>query len=410
MAEDTKLFSPIKIRGVTIPNRVVLSPLCMYSANHGVASDWQFAHLSTFARGKTGLIFAEASAVEARGRITPGCLGIWTDEQADALKPITSFIERMGCVPGFQLAHAGRKAGTKTPWNGGTPLDEEDAKAGNPAWDIIAPSDVPVAEGWVVPKAMDLDDINDVINAFANAALRAIKAGFKVIEIHSAHGYLLHSFLSPLANKRNDEYGGDIHGRMKLLLQVVDAVRDVIPEDTPLFCRISAVDGIENGWEIDDSVVLAKKLEEHGVDVVDCSAGGISGAPLFRVNNSGKPMKTNMDRGPGFQVPYADKVKNEAGIKTMAVGVIVDPNQAEEILQSNKADLIAVGRELMYNPFWALHAAQALNADPEFSMWPPQYKWGVNRRGKLAEFKGVRDEVIDDKKVASHLSDIYKQK
>ena len=197
---------------------------------------------------------------------------------------------------------------------------------------------------------------------------------------------------------------------MKLLLQVVDAVRDVIPENMPLFCRISAVDGLENGWEIDDSVILSKKLEEHGVDVVDCSAGGISGAPLFRVNNKGKHLKTNMDRGPGFQVPYAEKVKSEAGIKTMAVGVIVDPHQAEQILQENKADLIAVGRELMYNPFWALHAAQALKADPEFSMWPEQYKWGVNRRGKLAEFKGLRDDVLDKEAVSSHLSDIYNQK
>jgi len=395
MSAETKLFSSIKIRGVTIPNRIVLSPLCMYSANNGVASDWQFAHLSTFARGKTGLIFAEATAVEARGRITPGCLGIWTDEQADALKPITSFIERMGCVPGFQLAHAGRKAGTKTPWNGGLPLDEKDIKEGNYPWEIIAPSDIPVAEGWVVPKAMDENDINDVVNAFSNAAVRAVKAGFKVIEIHSAHGYLLHSFLSPIANKRNDEYGGDIHGRMKLLIKVVDAVREVIPEDMPLFCRISAVDGLENGWEIDDSVILSKKLEEHGVDVVDCSAGGILGAPLFRVNKSGKPLKNNLARGPGFQVPYAEKVKKDAGIKTMAVGVIVDPKQAEEILQEEKADLIAIGRELMYNPFWALHAAQALEADPEFEMWPEQYKWGVNRRGKIAEFKGIRDEVIE---------------
>ena len=395
MSVETKLFSSIKIRGVTIPNRIVLSPLCMYSANNGVASDWQFSHLSTFARGKTGLIFAEATAVEPRGRITPGCLGIWTDEQADALKPITSFIERMGCVPGFQLAHAGRKAGTKTPWNGGLPLDEEDIKAGNPPWKIIAPSEIPVAEGWVVPKAMDENDINDVVNAFSNAAVRAVKAGFKVIEIHSAHGYLLHSFLSPIANKRIDEYGGDIYGRMKLLIKVVDAVRGVIPEDMPLFCRISAVDGLENGWEIEDSVILAKKLEEHGVDVVDCSAGGISGAPLFRVNKSGKPLKNNLARGPGFQVPYAEKVKKDAGIKTMAVGVIVDPNQAEQILQEEKADLIAIGRELMYNPFWALHAAQALKADPEFEMWPEQYKWGVNRRGKLEEFKGLRDEAIE---------------
>ena len=410
MKADTKLFSPIKIRGVTMPNRIVVSPLCMYSANDGVATDWQFAHLSTFARGKTGLIFAEATAVEARGRITPRCLGIWTDEQAEALIPITSFIEQMGCVPGFQLAHAGRKAGTKTPWNGGTPLDEEDIKAGNGPWDIIGPSDLPVADGWVIPKAMDDKDIEDVVKAFSNAAKRAVKVGFKVIEIHSAHGYLLQSFLSPLANKRNDKYGGDIYGRMRFLLEVVDAIREVIPEDMPLFCRISAVDGFENGWEIGDSVILSKKLGEHGVDVVDCSAGGISGAPLFRVNQSGQPMKTNMDRGPGFQVPYAEQIKKESGIKTMAVGVIVDPNQAEQILQDEKADLIAIGRELMYNPFWSLHAAQALKADPDFDMWPDQYKWGVNRRGKLADFKGVRDEVIDEQMVVPHLSEVYKKK
>ncbi|PPR28343.1 MAG: NADPH dehydrogenase, partial [Alphaproteobacteria bacterium MarineAlpha9_Bin1] len=206
MENNTKLFSPITIRGVTIPNRIVLSPLCMYSANEGVASDWQFAHLSTFARSRTGLIFAEATAVERRGRITPGCLGIWTDEQAEVLKPITSFIKKMGCIPGFQLAHAGRKAGTKTPWMGGAPLDQEDIDKGDAPWSTVAPSDIPVADGWVVPKAMDSSDISDVISAFADAASRAVNAGFKVIEIHSAHGYLLHSFLSPLSNKRNDEY------------------------------------------------------------------------------------------------------------------------------------------------------------------------------------------------------------
>ena len=393
METASKLFSPIKIRGVTIPNRIVLSPLCMYSANDGIASDWQFAHLSTFARSRTGLIFAEATAVEKRGRITPNCLGIWTDEQAEALVPITNFIKKMGCVPGFQLAHAGRKAGTKTPWMGGTPLDGDDIKEGNEPWATVAPSDIPVAEGWVVPKAMDSNDIMEVVDAFASAAKRAVNAGFKVIEIHSAHGYLLHSFLSPLSNKRNDEYGGDINGRSKMLLQVVDAVRGVIPEDMPLFCRISAVDGSDVGWKIEDSVILAEKLSKHGVDVVDCSAGGIATAPLFRVHDSGKPLKTNMDRGPGFQVPYASQVKEEAKIKTMAVGVIVDPQQAENILVEEKADLIAMGRELMYNPFWPLHAAQTLNADPEFKLWPEQYRWGVNRRAKIESFKGIRESV-----------------
>lgn len=391
MSETAQLFTPLTIRGVTLPNRIVVSPLCMYSANDGVASDWQFAHLSTFARGKSGLVFAEATAVEARGRITPKCLGIWTDEQAEALKPITRFIESMGCVPGIQLAHAGRKAGTKVPWKGGQPLDAEDAANGEGAWEIVGPSSEPVAEGWVTPHAMEADDIATVTKAFVDAAKRSVDAGFKVIELHGAHGYLMHSFLSPLANKRNDAYGGDIHGRMKFPLEVVDAVRAAIPEDMPLFFRISAVDGPADGWSLDDSVILAKALAEHGVDVVDCSGGGIAGAPLFRVNDDGKPMKSNMDRGPGFQVPFADRVRNDAGVKTMAVGVIVDPHQAEEVLEEGKADLIAMGRELMYNPFWPLHAAQALKSDPAFDMWPDQYRWAVNRRAKLADYKGVRD-------------------
>ena len=318
-------------------------------------------------------------------------------------KPITDFIKEYDSIPSIQLAHAGRKASRDVPWRNGVRLDIDN-------WKISAPSSVAFNEGYIQPSSLSITEIDDLIYSWAKAAENALEAGFQVIELHFAHGYLVHSFLSPISNLREDDFGGSLENRARFGLEIVRAVRKIIPTGLPLFVRISAVDGLENGWEIDDSVILSKKLEEHGVDVVDCSAGGISGAPLFRVNNKGKPLKTNMDRGPGFQVPYAEKVKNEAGIKTMAVGVIVDPHQAEQILQENKADLIAVGRELMYNPFWALHAAQALKADPEFSMWPEQYKWGVNRRGKLADFKGLRDEVLDKEAVASHLSDIYNQK
>ena len=252
----------------------------MYSADSGVASDWQFAHLSTFARGNVGLVFAEATAVEPRGRITPRCLGIWTDEQAEALKPVTRFIEAMGSVPGLQIAHAGRKASASPPWAGGKPLALGDKTWGDPAWQVVGPSAAPLNDGWQTPSPLSEADIADLIAAFADAARRAVVAGFKVLEIHGAHGYLIHSFLSPLSNLRYDRYGGDRTGRMRFALEVTEAVRAVWPEDLPLFFRISAVDG--KGWDLEDSVALSQELKARGVDVIDCSAGGISGAPAFR--------------------------------------------------------------------------------------------------------------------------------
>ncbi len=376
------LFTPLQLRGVTLPNRIVVSPLCMYSSKDGLATDWQFAHLSTFARGKAGLVFTEATAVEPRGRITPACLGIWTDEQAEAIKPTVRFIEEMGCVPGMQIAHAGRKGSANPPFKGGTPLAPEDADA----WETVAPSAEPVGEGWPVPQALDTQEIAQIVEDFAVAAQRAHTVGFKVLEIHGAHGYLIQSFLSPLSNTRNDAYGGDIQGRMRFALEVAKATRAVWPEDLPLFFRISAVDGPADGWSIEDSVILAKELAACGVDVVDCSAGGVRGAPAFRASDSGAPLKAGAERPPGFQVPYADRVRKEAGVKTMAVGVIIDPQQAEDILQDGRADLVALGREIMYNPFWPLHAAQALGADPESEMWPRQYAWAVKRRGEIAAY------------------------
>tara|TARA_E500000178_G_C16958891_1_gene725043 strand:+ start:135 stop:1223 length:1089 start_codon:yes stop_codon:yes gene_type:complete len=362
----------------------------MYSAKDGIPNDWHFSHLSTFARAKIGCIFAEATAVSPEGRITPFCLGLWNDKQKNEFKPIVNFIEKMGSIPAFQLAHAGRKAGTKEPWRGGLPLDDEDKKNGILPWDTIGPSSLPLAEGWKTPKAMNKGDIEDLIKAYVQTSKRAIEAGFKVLEVHAAHGYLLHSFLSPISNKRNDEYGGNLEGRAKLLIDIVCEIRNNISENIPLFCRISAVDGIKNGWELDDSVALAKMLSNNGVDVIDCSSGGIKGRPRFAAHDDGTVLKTNIERGLGFQVPYAKQIKKNSNIKTMAVGVIVDPEQAENILLNKEADLIAMGRELMYNPFWSLHAAQKLGADPDYKLWPSQYRWGVNRRAKIEKFNDIK--------------------
>lgn len=376
----SELFSPVSVRGVTFQNRVVVSPLCMYSAKDGLAQPWHFAHLSTFARGKAGLVFTEATAVEAIGRITPACLGIWSDEQAEALKPITTFIEEMDCVPGIQLAHAGRKASTSAPFLGGQPLTSDDPDS----WQPVGPSAIPVADNFPTPVELSVAEIQQMIDTWVAAATRSIAAGFKVIEIHGAHGYLLHSFLSPISNQRTDEYGGDINGRMKLPLEISSAVREAVGPEMPLFFRISAVDGIDGGWSMDDSVTLSKALGKCGIDVVDCSSGGLSGAPRFRMDDNGKPLTENSARPPGFQVPFAERIRKETELKSMAVGVIIDPHQAEEIASSGQADFVSLGREIMHNPFWPLHAARALGDDPDFNLWPKQYKWAVDRRSQIA--------------------------
>ena len=357
----------------------------MYSANNGVASSWQFAHLSTFARGGVGLVFTEATAVESRGRITPGCLGIWTDEQAETLKPITEFINSMGSVAGIQLAHAGRKGSAAPPWEGGIPIKTIDESNKHVGWKTVAPSEIRLAEGWQTPQELSKNEIKRIITAFADSSVRAANAGFKVLEIHGAHGYLIHSFLSSITNNRKDEYGGNLQNRMRFALEVTEAVRKSWPRDFPLFFRMSAVDN--QGWEITDSITLSKELKTRGVDVIDCSAGGITGAPAFRSKDDGSPINSAGDRPLGFQVPYAENIKSDADIMTMAVGRIVYPKQAEDILNNNCADLIALGRELMHNPFWALHAAEKLNITDAFSLWPEQYKWAVMRRAELGQYK-----------------------
>jgi len=378
--KTSALFSPITIRDVTFANRIVVSPLCMYSAVDGLAQPWHFAHLSTFARGKAGLVFAEATAVEPAGRITPHCLGIWSDKHVEALKPVTTFIEQMGCVAGIQLAHAGRKASTAAPFDGGAPLAQNHPDA----WQVVGPSADPVADGFPQPRELGRDDITELVHTFATAAVRSINAGFKVIEIHGAHGYLLHSFLSPLSNFRTDEYGGDLQARMRFPLEVTRAIRSAVGESIPIFFRISAIDGPSTGWSMDDSVVLANELADCGVDVVDCSSGGIAGAPRFRIDDEGKPLTNASARTPGFQVPFADRIQNETSLLSMAVGVIIEPQQAQNIIDSGKASFVALGREIMHDPFWPLRAALSLGVDPDYALWPKQYRWAVDRRAQIA--------------------------
>lgn len=369
-AAETKLFSPLTIKGVTLKNRVVVSPMCQYSAKDGHPQQWHFDHHARYAEGGVALGFVEATGVEARGRISHGCPGIWSDDHIEPMARICEIYLRNGSVPGIQIAHAGRKAAGQRPWEGNNALGEADAARGDPPWQIVGPTAEPQHDQWHVPHALSIEEIATVVEAWRQATIRARKAGFQALEIHGAHGYLIHSFLSPLSNRRNDEYGGGLEQRMRFALEVTEAVRKEWPEELPLFYRTSSVDGLEGGLVIEDTVELAKALMERGVDVLDCSAGGIRGSATLARS---RPV-------PGFQVPYAERVRKETGMKTMAVGYITEPEQAEAILQEGRADLIAIARELLYDPFWTLHAAQALGADPDFEMWPEQYGWYLTRR------------------------------
>ncbi len=365
----TELFSPLTLRGVTLKNRIAISPMCQYSAGDGFANDWHLVHLGKYAQGGAGLVFTEAVAVNRIGRITHGCLGIWSDEHAAALARITAFLRAHGSTPAIQLGHAGRKASMQRPWEGNAALTAEQIRMGETPWRTVAPSPLPLADGWLVPAEITHDEIAETVADFANAARRAHVAGFDVAEIHAAHGYLLASFLSPHANKRTDEYGGSRENRARALFEVTTAVRSAWPEDKPLFVRISSVDGKEDGWDLDDSVWLAGELKKLGVDVIDCSAGGIAG-----------PVAPKTPPPDGFQVPYAERIRQETGIMTQAVGLITRAEQAEEILQSGKADIIAIGREALSDPNWPVHAADDLGHDKAFATWPPQYGWWLDKR------------------------------
>jgi 2,4-dienoyl-CoA reductase-like NADH-dependent reductase (Old Yellow Enzyme family) len=377
------LFDPITLRGITARNRIVVSPMCQYSADDGHVTDWHLVHLGKFAQGGAGVVFVEATAVEKRGRITHGDTGIWDDRHIEGLRRISSFVKGQGAIPAIQLAHAGRKASMARPWYGNGPLTRADLDRGDKPWDIVAPCDTAIGEDWIKPRPLEKRDLEELKSSYVAAARRAHEAGFEILELHAAHGYLLHTFLSPLSNSRKDQYGGSLENRMRFPLQVAKVVRDAWPADKPLFVRVSSIDDVEGGWSIDDTVSLSKELKQIGVDVVDCSSGGILGSATAAT-------RTLLPRVPGFQLPFSERIRKQAGVMTMGVGLILTPQQAEEALQSGRADLIAVGREALYDPNWPLHAAAALGVDPEFARWPVQYGWWLTRREALLKKAGGR--------------------
>jgi 2,4-dienoyl-CoA reductase-like NADH-dependent reductase (Old Yellow Enzyme family) len=359
---EVDLLSPLAIRGVTFRNRIAMSPMCQYVAHEGFASDWHLVHLGSRAAGGVSLVVVEATAVARDGRITPGDLGIWSDEHIEPLARIVRFVESQGAVPGIQLAHAGRKASCDLPWNGGAGLTT--AAAGG--WPVIGPSALAFDEGNPLPKALDEAGIDRVVAAFGAATKRALAAGFRLIEIHCAHGYLLHEFLSPLSNQRTDNYGGTLENRVRLPLRVADTVRKLVPTELPVFARISATDWADGGWDVDQSVVLARHFKELGIDLIDVSSGGL--VPKARI-----PVAK------GYQVPFARKIRSEANIMTGAVGLITEVEHANEIVTGGDADLVFLAREVLREPDWALKAEQQLGAEPT---WPISYGYAVKRRAK----------------------------
>jgi 2,4-dienoyl-CoA reductase-like NADH-dependent reductase (Old Yellow Enzyme family) len=367
------LFTPMTLRGVTARNRIVVSPMSQYAAVDAAPTDWHLVHLGKFAMGGAGIVFAEETAVEERARKTYHCPGIYNDAQAKAWRRVTDFLRDQDALSAIQLGHAGRKVATKAPWEGFAPLTADDAEAGEPPWQGLAPSPIPVKPGALVPREMDRDDIKQVIASHVEAARRSMDAGFDICEIHGAHGYIVQQFLSPITNKRTDGYGGDIQGRMRFALELIEAVRAAWPADRPLFFRVSCVDGKGGAWDIDDTVVLAKELKARGVDVIDCSSGGIEGPLTLAV----------VPRVPGYHVPYAERIRREAAVPTMAVGLITDAQQAEGYLAEGRCDLIALARELMWNPNWPAHAAQALRMGDPLDLLPPSYAWWLRRREEV---------------------------
>ena len=347
------LFDPLKLRGVEFANRIVVSPMCQYSCKDGLATDWHFVHLGSRAVGRAAAVIAEATAVTADSRISPADLGLWSDAHIEPLRRVFSFVAQQGSVPGIQLAHAGRKASTNEPWNGGKPIFPAEG-----GWTpIFAPSALAFAEGYQVPQALSDAEIAAIVEAFAAAARRAQAAGARLIELHAAHGYLLHSFLSPLSNQRTDQYGGSFANRIRIVSEVVTAVRRVWPDEYPLWVRISATDWTEGGWTVEEAVELARILKPLGVDLIDCSSGG-------------NVARTKVPVGPGYQVAFAEQVRREAGVLTGAVGMITDPAQADQIIRSRQADVVILARQFLREPYWPLLAAHALGYDIK---WPVQY-------------------------------------
>jgi 2,4-dienoyl-CoA reductase-like NADH-dependent reductase (Old Yellow Enzyme family) len=358
---EDDLLSPLALRGVILRNRIAMAPMCQYSASDGLANDWHLVHLGSRAVGGTALVIVEATGVTADGRITPGDLGIWGDEHIEPLAHIARFVDSQGAVAGIQLAHAGRKASTAAPWTGGATLSSAEG-----GWPVVAPSAIPFYPDDPAPVALDEKGIDGIVDAFEAAARRALAAGFKVLEIHAAHGYLLHQFLSPHSNQRADQYGGSLENRMRFLLRVTERLRAALPDDLPLLVRLSATDWAPGGWDIEQSVELSRRLKGLGVDLIDVSTGG--NLPTVRI-----PVAKR------YQVPCSRRIRDDAGIPTGAVGLITDAKDADEIVTGGDADLVLVGRELLREPYWALKAQHAFEEEPA---WPVQYGYAVKRRAK----------------------------
>ncbi len=369
------LFTPIQLAGLTARNRIVVSPMCQYSSEDGGPTDWHLVHLGKFALGGAAIIFCEETAVEQRARKTYGCAGIYSDRHVPMYRRITDFIRGNKSIPAMQIGHSGRKASCGPPWTNFKPLSDADAGAGMAPWRGVSPSALPHRDDAQVPHELSAAEIREVISAWREAALRTLDAGFDIVEIHGAHGYLIHQFLSPLANKRTDGYGGDLQGRMRFALELTEAVRAVWPKDKPLWFRVSAVDGDGGAWSMDDTVQLARELKARGVDVIACSSGGINGPLNMAI----------VPRTPGYQVPYAARVRKEAGVMSCAVGLITEAEHAEDILQRGQADLIAMAREFLYNPNWPVHAAKQLGDAGYLDLLPDEYAWWLRRREQIRD-------------------------
>ncbi|HRD76569.1 MAG TPA: NADH:flavin oxidoreductase/NADH oxidase [Hyphomicrobiaceae bacterium] len=376
------LISPITLRETTAKNRIMISPMATYSAVDGLANDWHLGHIARLAMGGAGIVCIEATAVTPEGRITNGDTGLWSTAHVAPMKKLADFIRSWGGIPAIQLGHAGRKGAMQRPWHGNGAITPADIARGDRIWSIVAPTSDPMAPGHLVPSALSVADIARLKQAWADAAKRALDAGFDIIEIHNAHGYLVHQFLSPLSNKRNDAYGGDLQGRMRFPVELAAAVRAVVPMSKPLFLRISAVDGLDGGWTIEDSVTYARALKDVGIDVIACSSGGLTGSATA----------ARVKRTWGYNVPYAAKVRKEAEIATVAVGLIIEPEHAERILQAGEADIIAIGREALVNPSWPHMAELALGrpAMEQLGDLPEKYGWWLKLREK--QMQDIRAE------------------
>jgi 2,4-dienoyl-CoA reductase-like NADH-dependent reductase (Old Yellow Enzyme family) len=375
------MFRPVTVRGLTVRNRIVVSPMSQYRAADGAPTDWHLVHLGKFAIGGAGIVFCEETSVSERSRKTYDCPGIYTDAQATAWRRVTDFIRGQGAAAAIQLGHAGRKVATRAPWDGFSPLGPADAEIGRPPWSGLAPSPIPFKDGAMAPKEMDRDDIRRVIALHVEAAKRSLDAGFDICEIHGAHGYIIQQFLSPITNKRTDAYGGGLDARMRFGLELIEAVRAAWPADRPLFFRGSCVDGSGGIWSLEDTIMLAARLKERGVDVFDCSSGGIDGPLTLHV----------VPRVPGYHVPFARRIRKEVGIRTMAVGLITTGAQAESYLEAEDCDFVALAREMLWNPNWPAHAAQELGVDKPHEILPPHYAWWLQKREETLKVSAMAD-------------------